>query len=488
MNVENLIDRYVAGTISDSEMDELNALLEQEREARNELVDVLNLDSALSSIAAGWGLDEVETIEPFPSRSTTGIRALIAFGAAAVAVLALFFVFLVSAKNDVPFATVENGIGVEAFAKGDVLFNDEVVLAAGTLELRTARGAKVVIEAPAEFRWESEQKLYLMSGRLAADVPPAAKGFTVITPDGEAVDLGTKFGVDVPREGDSEIHVFEGEVIAQSSSDGERQSLKGGEALALNEDLRQERELRSAAFIHSDEVSELSAGIAAGQRMRAEKADDLLRSDPALIAFIDFETTRHPGVYRVVQGRWPGSVAPEFVNIGDHMSLDVGGDRSFSQLTLSAWVRLDRLGAPYQSLLHTDGWSRDNPGQVHWMINQNATMRLALNSNTLDPGAEEKHGYPDSRTPVLPERGRWVHLAVTYDAEMKVVRFFFNGAFDKETKLKVAHPARLGPAQIGNWDRNDRKLSGRIDQLAILGRVLQDEEVQDLYESGNPYR
>ena len=202
MNVENLIDRYVAGTISDSEMDELNAHLEQVPAARDELVDVLNLDSALSSIAAGWGLDEGEKIESFPSRCTTGIRALIAFGAAAVAVLALFFVFLVSAKNDVPFATVENGIGVEAFAKGDVLFNDEVVLAAGTLELRTARGAKVVIEAPAEFRWESEQKLYLMSGRLAADVPPAAKGFTVITPDGEAVDLGTKFGVDVPREGD----------------------------------------------------------------------------------------------------------------------------------------------------------------------------------------------------------------------------------------------------------------------------------------------
>ena len=54
-------------------------------------------------------------------------------------------------------------------------------------------------------------------GRLAADVPPSAKGFTVITPTGDAVDLGTRFGVDVPSSGSAEVHVFQGEVITKAS-------------------------------------------------------------------------------------------------------------------------------------------------------------------------------------------------------------------------------------------------------------------------------
>jgi hypothetical protein len=150
-------------------------------------------------------------------------------------------------------------------------------------------------------------------------------------------------------------------------------------------------------------------------------------------------------------------------------------------------VRIDRLGAPYQSLLHTDGWSKDNPGQVHWMINRDTTMRLALIGNTLAPGSDEHDGYPDSRTPVLPEQGRWVHLATVYDSTQGTVRFYLNGQFDKETRQQIAHPARLGPAQIGNWNQKDRKLSGRVDELVLLGRALTDDEIRDLYAAGNPY-
>ncbi len=124
------------------------------------------------------------------------------------------------------------------------------------------------------------------------------------------------------------------------------------------------RELRSSAFIRPAEVSLLRAALAAGQRAHADAALAALRGDPALIALLDFESADLPsGSYRMVQGRWPGSHAPEFVNIGDHMKLDVGGDREWPQLTLAAWVRLDRLGEPYQSLIHTDGWSSNKPAR-----------------------------------------------------------------------------------------------------------------------------
>ena len=316
------------------------------------------------------------------------------------------------------------------------------------MDLTTARGARVVIEAPAVFHFESAQRLHLMQGRLTADVPPAAKGFTVVTPTGQAVDLGTKFGVDVPLREEAEIHVFQGEVIAQSSAGGKRQSLRDGEAFRLQSGAGTPRELRSAAFIRPEEVSALHAALEAGQRVSSDAALLALRQDPELIALLDFESNELPaGNYRMVQGRWPGSHAPEFVNVGDHMRLDAGGVREWPQLTLAVWVRLDRLGEPYQSLLHTDGWS-DSLGQVHWMVTRHTTMRLALFGNVLAPGSDEREGFPDSRTSVLPEQGRWVHLATVYDATKQTVRFYFNGEFDKETRQAVSYPARLARPRL----------------------------------------
>jgi hypothetical protein len=89
---------------------------------------------------------------------------------------------------------------------------------------------------------------------------------------------------------------------------------------------------------------------------------------------------------------------------------------------------------------------------------------------------------------VLRQQGRWVHLAATYDADAGTARFYLNGKFDNETRQAIALPALLGPARIGNWDRQDRKLSGRVDELVLLGRAMSDREVRDLFESGTPYR
>lgn len=481
--IELLFQRYLDGAIPAAEMATLNGVLEADGAARLAFAEYLDLDASLAAMARGWQVGEAEFTRPVP-RSSWKTRAALAASVGLAAGLMWFWQAFSGTC-----AVVEESTGMTGLAPRARLKGERFELAEGTVKLRTRRGAALVIEAPAVFRFESPRRLRLEKGRLAADVPPPAKGFTVITPDGDAVDLGTRFGIDVTGRGRSEIHVFEGEVVARLSGPGDPRSLRGGEAFAMRGEEGDGRELRNAAFIQSDEMSSLRAALEAGQQSRSSAANEALRRDPSIIALITFEgEEKHPGVHREVQGRWPGSRAMEFVEAGDHLVLDAGGARDWPQLTLSAWVRLDRLGAPYQSLLHTDGWSGDNPGQVHWMINGDATMRLALRDNVLVPGSEERHGYPDSRTPVLPERGRWVHLAVTYDSVSGKVRFYLNGRFDKETRQSSAHPARLGPARIGNWDRQDRKLSGRVDELVLMGRVLADAEIAELFEAGTPYR
>ncbi len=483
MELETLIHRYLDGTISAEEMVRLNAMLLADEKARREFADLLNLDSAITATAAGWTKDAGHSP-----------RKMLAFPKAArwLAAVAACAALLAGGawwwQTQQVFATVVKDAGVEELSVGVKLRSQRYTLKAGTVELLTDRGARVVIEAPAEFRFESAQRLHMRRGRLSADVPPAAKGFTVVTPSGDAVDLGTQFGVDVPEKGAAEIHVFKGEVIAKATGAGKGKSLRGGDAVTMSQGASDARELRSTAFIQLDELPGLAAGLAAGQRGRSETALANLRRDPALIALLDFESgEKLPGAFRTVQGRWPGSRAPEFVDVGDHLKLNAGGDRDWPQLTLAVWVRLDRLGAPFQSLLHTDGWNENNPGQVHWMVTKATTMRLALIGNTLAPGSEEFSGYPNSRTPVLPEQGRWVHLACVYDCAKRTARLYLNGRLDKESHQAIAHPARLGAAQIGNWDTQDRKLSGRVDELLLLGRAMSDDEVRALFEAGNPY-
>jgi len=379
--LERWTSQYLDGTISADGMASLNRVLEEDAAARREFVEWLDLDAALGDLAVGWEAKSAEVARPVRLFSVPASARFLA-AAAAIALLVTGLLFLKSLAS--PYASVVGTTGVTDWGGKETLRGETITLSSGALQLLTPRGAEIVIEAPATFRFDSGERLHLLGGRLAADVPPAATGFTVVTPDGDAVDLGTRFGVDVPAEGHSEIHVFEGEVIATNVG-GDR-SLRTGDAFAMNRGNGDARELRSGAFIQSDELPALDAGLAAGQEARSREAAAALRADPNLISLITFDDeSRRPGVYRLVQGRWPGSRAAEFVEAGDHLRLDIGEDRAWPQLTLAAWVRLDRLGAPYQSLLHTDGWSKENPGQVHWMLNQDATMRLALRENLLDP-------------------------------------------------------------------------------------------------------
>lgn len=485
----DLIQRHMAGLLTEDEAAVLQTRLKADTNLRRLYLHYMNLDVALEAQAGSRDrvIDLLRTAPPTENKPAGRWLSWRPLTAAAAGIVLTVSAWWWQGSQRV-LATVVNDAGVEELSNGAKLRGETHSLKGGSVELVSARGARIVIEAPAEFRFETDQRLHVMRGRLSAEVPPAAKGFTVVTPSGDAVDLGTRFGVDVPASGAAEVHVFEGEVIAKASGNATRQSLRGGDAVAMDGGASTSRDLRSSAFIQPDEMHGLSAGLAAGQRARSEAAMVGIRSDPTLIALLDFESAEaQPGVFRTVQGRWPGSRAPEFVNVGDHLKLDVGGEREWPQITLAAWVRLDQLGAPYQSLLHTDGWTQERPGQLHWMVTRHTTMRLALRGNTLAPGSEEQEMFPDSKTSVLPEQGRWMHLATVYDAEAKMVRFYLNGRFDKETRQSIAHPAKLGPGQIGNWDRQDRKLSGRVDELILLGRAMSDAEITELFEAGNPY-
>jgi hypothetical protein len=481
-----LIDQYLMGSIPGPDFARLEAALAANRDLREQFRLRCNLDAALCRIGRRAVHEAMELggdtrgagCESAPTPQTSSSLRWLLAAAACAALLAGGWMWTHSQQV---FATVVEGLGVEELGDGAVLRGKTHSIRAGTAQIVSALGARIVIEAPAEFRFESAQRLHLRGGRLSADVPPAAKGFTVVTPSGDAVDLGTRFGVDVPPHGPAEIHVFKGEVIAKALGTHEKQSLRSGDAVQLSRGGSAVRELRSSAFIQREEVPELSAALASGQRSRADAALDVLRRDPALITLFDFESGSFRGKHRMVQGRWPKSRAPEFCNLGEHLSIPLPEDGEWAQLTLAAWVRLDRVGGGrIQSLLHTDGWDRKNPGQVHWSVSPYGTLWFVCLP-------DEPKGMTAEFSAKLPAQGRWTHLVTVYDSPHHTLRHYVNGQCERELSLMTAPTARFGPSQIGNWNLYDRNLSGRVDDMVILGRAMSDTEVRALFDSGNPY-
>jgi hypothetical protein len=86
-----------------------------------------------------------------------------------------------------------------------------LTLERGQIELTYPSGARLQLTGPFEFlALPAGGKL--RRGELVARVPRLGHGFTIETPQGKVVDLGTEFGVVVDDFGVSQVSVFEGKV------------------------------------------------------------------------------------------------------------------------------------------------------------------------------------------------------------------------------------------------------------------------------------
>lgn len=139
---------------------------------------------------------------------------------AAAAVAVAVFVLWLSRRPDerpgIGVAVLSRAVGVE-WERGEewrmkdaVLSPETMRLKAGAIEIEFYTGARVVVEAPAEFQIVSAKEAFLRSGKITAHVPPEARGFKVGSPNVSVVDYGTDFGFAVTRDLPPEVHVFDG--------------------------------------------------------------------------------------------------------------------------------------------------------------------------------------------------------------------------------------------------------------------------------------
>ena len=118
---------------------------------------------------------------------------------------------LTQARSDVQWSAASDAPGVGALLHA----GRELRLGRGRVLVTLVSGAQIVIEGPAQARLLGDNEVWLHAGRLGATVPPQATGFTVNTPVGKFVDLGTEFTLDVQTARGARLYVFAGLVDVQ---------------------------------------------------------------------------------------------------------------------------------------------------------------------------------------------------------------------------------------------------------------------------------
>jgi len=528
-----LIRRCLDGEASDEELAQLEELLRKDAEFRKDYLRYLNVDSALAALPIVTERRAQDPAQASPGPLVTWMPFRGAAGWAAVAAVfllagVLIFQVIDGGQSETPLqATDENTMdvndnGVAVLTRvaglqgatttdwrvGETIPPGTMTWDAGLLQLEFYGGATIVVEGPAEIEILDGSRVVCRSGRLRAHVPEPARGFAVLAPNFELVDLGTEFGLNVSDDGVDEVHVFEGKVElydAKSNRDLKtRRELNAGDAMAVAHDgTSKPITARTGDFVTPSRLSQITNKRCKGQLRSWQNFRDSLKGDPRVVAYFPFDRNEDDRLLvgygangssisgAIVgcewsEGRWPGKQSLQFKRPGDRVRIEVPGE--FESLSYSTWLRVDGLDRSYNSLLLTDGFDRNSP---HWQINRDGRLIFGVLH-----AEKSANGYETDSIFNLFRLGQWVHLVTVYDADESVVRHYVNGEMVKRESLDetAAGLLKVGSATIGNWSapttRNRklrvRNLNGCIDELIVFGEALDQQEVNRIYKLGRP--
>ena len=188
------------------------------------------------------GTSEIEEVKPARSNRLHKFYSVIISVAAMLMVGLIAYTHLFPAKPSVPTATVlslanavwaNKVLGLDEGQRINT-YSENYSLNSGLVEILYDYGASIIVEGPAEFNIDSEKVLCLNRGRAYASVSTGCTGFTIETPSSVLVDIGTEFGVNVNYKGDSQLHVFKGEVILNTLAGLNSKHLYAGQAATVS--------------------------------------------------------------------------------------------------------------------------------------------------------------------------------------------------------------------------------------------------------------
>lgn len=507
----DIIQRWMAGKAAEAEAAELQETLKTDGELRALYLDYANLDAALET-AANEALIRRASVGEFPENVNEGQASkggrswwIPAAAATAIAVISSWIVFVTLHREEpANLAVLRREVGAVwadgAPQPGQPLQASWLNLRAGVAEVIFSRGARVLLEGPAEFRVMSENAGFLKSGKLHAQVPPSAHGFAVRGERFHATDKGTEFACAVPENGTAEVHVLAGSVTLGNSGSAAR-DLSAAQAARVDEAGIQEIPARPGWFVRDGDFERLSAAGEAEIAVTRWKNRAALSGHPAARVHFDFEEglpfqnlARADDVpdatgCQIAEGREAGTHALAFQSPDSRVRMTVPGE--FESITLLAWVRVDRIRHATHSLLMGES---ERPGEVHWYLTSTGDAIFAL------IGRDQRWRRARATTAIRAQNpGSWHFLAATFDGETATL--YLDGKPVGSNSFAGAGPLNLRTVEIGNWGGRPgmplgpsaphantpsfylRAFEGRMDEFAVLSTALTAGEIRRLHES-----
>lgn len=238
--LKDLIDIYLSGAADECAVARLESLLSEDASARHYFVRYAQMNSDLIQLAradraTSAVLDKVNaSVKALPSntvasatppvrRMSKTFRLLSGAAAAILLIAAGLYVLYNSGQVKSPIAWISNAQNcrwTDALAPtANMKIGTVLKLESGLAEMSFANHATIILEGPASIELLSGSAVLLKAGKLTARVPGSARGFSIVSPHGKVIDLGTEFGISVAPDGGTEIYVFKGEVQALSKND-----------------------------------------------------------------------------------------------------------------------------------------------------------------------------------------------------------------------------------------------------------------------------
>lgn len=302
---------------------------------------------------------------------------------------------------------------------------DQLHLEQGMIELETASGAQLILKGRSLLSAVSTDEYRFDEGNLFAYAPPSAQGLTVETPTSRIVDLGTRFGVVVNPDQETEVHVLKGLVeFNQLNANRETtvtQKLTEKTAIRVQPHSKSITQIDSAPemFVQSLVVDEpqIVASWRLNDRTSATTAQD--SGDHHLDLQIQDQTGRSP---------FSGKPAPQnsSTSAGPFTSQTFKLFRTLNEsetalfdmqrFTISLWARnpSQKLQADSATLFHYRNTSQHSTSQFNLYADGNSGR---LGFGFLDTDNQYQSWGINKK--ILWQKDRWYHIVFTYDANTK---------------------------------------------------------------------
>jgi hypothetical protein len=390
------------------------------------------------------------------------------------------------------------------FETGDPLpVGQKLNLRTGLAEITFGSGARVILHAPSQFAVIDPLGGNLERGKLTAKVPHHAAGFTVVTPAGKVIDLGTEFGVQVNEDRTMHVVVYVGQVKVESNGGGTDPSsaslkLKAGDGISIAPGqpprpivAKDERFIRDMSALDQRASAEAayvemvkSLKPAAWYRMEGKDADRVMQDEMGgRDAKLYWSGPGNPFVKGVFgKSLWlRGGKLKDFAVVGKYPQA------RHDRVSVAAWVYAESL--PYGGTIVAN-WNSDAShkpgGQFCLGLSTKQPGNLAVGFT--DGDDNEDWLVEEAAKPKPLPLYQWQHVAFTADG--KSLRLYRQGAEVARGKYSgLAYPSASSALSIGarNLDHGNLQHAkdldwwdGKIDEVTVFNRALSADEIRKL--------